>query len=128
MSQDFSQDYDDEEGYDASGDSQLNKNHLQEDKHKNHHIMHKLIDKNPYSQEELSKFIKFLGFKAEETPNFTAMAKKINMPIVHEAPVKDLTSLDNHDTIQDAFKFKKEEISPNVQKEALKRLIAKYRG
>lgn len=121
------------EDYNASADSNLKggglKNHLHED-NKPHHNTHKdhKPDKNPYSNEMLEKFIKGVGFNVDDVPRFTEMAKKLNLPIVHEPAKKDLTSLDNHDTIEDVAHFNKDGKDLEIRKQALKRLIAKYKG
>ncbi len=83
--------------------------------------------KNPYCNNELAMFINKIGFQVDETPRFTEMAKKMNSNIKHEPVIKDLTNLDNHDTIQD-ISPKNRNDSREIEKQALKKLIAKYKG
>jgi len=84
-------------------------------------------DKNPYSNDFLSKYINHLGFQTDDVPQFSEMAKKINLPIVHEDVKKDLTKLDNHDIIKDISPSKKAD-DLEMKKQALKKLILKYKG
>jgi hypothetical protein len=84
-------------------------------------------DKNQYSNDFLSKYINHLGFQSEEVPQFTEMAKKLNLPIVYEDVKKDLTKLDNHDIIKDVSPSKKAD-DLDMKKQALKKLILKYKG
>jgi len=84
-------------------------------------------EKNPYSNNELAMFINKIGFQVDETPRFTEMAKKMNTNIKHEPVIKDLTNFDNHDTIED-ISPKNRNDSREIEKQALKKLIAKYKG
>lgn len=113
------------EDYNASGDTTLKnvKNHLYETR--KHDTDKK--EASPYSNKELHKFINYLGFQAEEVPRFSEMAKKLNAPIVHENVKKDLTNLDNHDMIKDVSPSRKND-ELDIKKQALRRLIAKYKG
>lgn len=88
---------------------------------------HKKGSENPYSNDQLSAFIKHVGFNVENIPKFSEMAKKLNAPIVHENVKKDLTNLDNHDIIKDISPLRKND-ELDIKKQALKRLIAKYKG
>lgn len=117
-----------EENTDSKTDSTVGlKNHLSEDKNSSSYKEHK-PDKNPYSNKDLEKFISYVGFNVDEVPRFSEMAKKINLPIKHEEVKKDLTSLDNHDTIKDVTHLQKNGKDLEIRREALKRLMAKYRG
>jgi len=93
------------------------------------HAAHKEVkgEKNPYSNSILEQFIKGVGFEVEEVPRFTEMAKKLNTTIKHEPVTKDLTNLDNHDTIEDISPLKRND-AREIEKQALKKLIAKYKG
>lgn len=117
------------EDYNASGDSRMRagssgRNTLTEDKRHGQHLG-KIPQQKEYSNDEVDKFINFLGFKAEQVPNFTEMAKKLNPQIKHEVVKKDLTTLNEHEANHDV-KYHKDE--KQIKREALQRLIAKYRG
>lgn len=102
--------------------SSKEKNYVYEDK-----LDKKTVDKNPYSNDFLAKYINHLGFKSDEVPQFSEMAKKLNLPIVHEDGPKDLTKLDNHDIIKDISPSQKSD-DLEMKRQALKRLISKYKG
>lgn len=86
-------------------------------------------EKNPYSQKDLHSFIKRTGFAIDEVPQFSEMARVMNPTIKQDVVKKDLTNLDNHDSIEDISPLKKNaEREMQVKKEALRKLIAKYKG
>lgn len=97
--------------------SERAKNHLHEDgdnAYKEH-----TPDKKQYSNDLLEKFINHVGFDTDEVPNFSRMAQLLSKSIKPEIINKDLTSLDNHDILKN---------DDQIRKEALKKLISKYRG
>lgn len=88
----------------------------------------KVISNNKlFTNKDMEQFINHVGFDVDEVPNFTSIARKL-MPQLQEPSVeKNLTKLDNHDIIKDISPTRKNEQS-DISREALKRLIAKYRG
>lgn len=75
----------------------------------------------------LEEMIKGVGFDVDRVPNFTEIARRI-MPNISEPVVdENLTNFDNHDIIKDISPARKNgEI--DLKKEALRKLIAKYKG
>lgn len=124
--EDFEDENDSVEDYSAAGDSQL-RNGLKNSMALNRSHEAKKGEENPYSNDILKKFIDHLGFPSDEVPRFTEMAKKLNTTIKHEPVKKDLTSMDNHDMIEDISPSKRND-DLDIRKQALKRLIAKYKG
>jgi hypothetical protein len=87
----------------------------------------KVISNKLFTNKDMEQFINHVGFDVDEVPNFTSIARKL-MPQLQEPSVeKNLTKLDNHDIIKDISPARKN-AEPDIKKEALKRLIAKYRG
>lgn len=110
------QDSNQEESTDTDSNDSLRENRAHEPKKG---------EKNPYSNDELNNFINRLGFNTDEVPKFSEMARLVRPEIKQEVVKKDLTNLDNHDTIQDVAPSRND---LDVRKQALQRLIAKYKG
>jgi hypothetical protein len=123
----------DPETYDASGDTHL-KGHKEEPKfthHKDHHHEVKSGKQQEFNNKDLEDFINYTGFKTEEMPRFTEIAKRLGNSVTldQKDTVKDLTSLDNHDIIEDVSPITKNDNNEReLHKAALRKLIAKYKG
>ena len=85
------------------------------------------VDKNPYSQDELNNFIKGTGFAVDPIVNFTEMAKALRIYDRKEPQVIDKVKLDEHSSIDDVSPARKND-DREMEKIALKKLIAKYKG
>lgn len=85
------------------------------------------VDKNPYSQDELNNFIKATGFNVDPVPNFTEMARMMSIYKANEPQVTEKIKLDNHSSIEDVSPLRKNK-ERELEKQALKKLIAKYKG
>lgn len=97
----------------------------------------KQTEVNPYSQEELSKFIDGVGFNIEEKPNLSELAKLLNPQNKVLDEKKELNNTDEKNPISlvrkhllDRSEKEPQDKSSDKQLsiEALKRLIAKYKG
>ena len=75
----------------------------------------------------LEQLIKGVGFDVDKVPNFSEIAQRLQPNLVHPTVEKGLTNLDNHDIIKDISPSRKNDES-DIRKEALKRLIQKYKG
>lgn len=115
------------EDYNASGDSSLGKS-LKNYMHENNKHKQTSSMETPFRNKDVETFIEQLGFKSEQLPRFSEIAKKLNLPILHEETKKDLTTLDEHDVLDDVKHIQKDDSSLDIKKQALRRLIAKYKG
>lgn len=75
----------------------------------------------------LEQLIKGVGFDVDKVPNFSEIAQRLQPNLVQPTVEKGLTNLDNHDIIKDISPSRKNDES-DIRKEALKRLIQKYKG
>lgn len=75
----------------------------------------------------LEQLIKGVGFDVDKVPNFSEIAQRLQPNLVQPIVEKGLTNLDNHDIIKDISPSRKNNES-DIRKEALKRLIQKYKG
>lgn len=85
------------------------------------------VDKNPYSQDELNNFIKGTGFAVDPVANFTEMAKTLRTYDRKEPQVIEKVKLDEHSSIDDVSPARKND-ARELERQALKKLIAKYKG
>lgn len=85
------------------------------------------VDKNPYSQDELNNFIKGTGFAIDPVVNFTEMAKTLGNYNRKEPQVVEKVKLDEHSSIKDVSPLRKND-ARELERQALKKLIAKYKG
>lgn len=85
------------------------------------------VDKNPYSQDELNNFIKGTGFAVDPVVNFTEMAKTLRTYDRKEPQVVEKVKLDEHSSIDDVSPARKND-ARELERQALKKLIAKYKG
>ena len=94
----------------------------------------KTEEPNPYSQDNLHKFIGGLGFNIEGTPKLSELAKLLNpqTQVLDNKPELESTDRKNQLTTvrKHLMNNKKEDTGDDKQLsiEALKKLIAKYKG
>jgi len=92
----------------------------------------KPTEQNPYSQTDLSKFIDDAGYEVEQTPKLSELAKLLNKQNNPLDLKQELNEQDKNpiSTVRKHISEKDEIDEPNKQLsiQALKRLIAKYKG
>ena len=93
----------------------------------------KVTEQNPYSQDDLSKFISGVGFDVEQTPNLSELAKLLNPQTKVLDEKKELNNTDEKNPLSIVRKnlMKQEEDTGDDKQlsiQALKKLIAKYKG
>lgn len=101
----------------------------------------KITEQNPYSQDDLSKFIGGIGFNVEQTPNLSEIAKLLNpqtkaldtKPELNNTDEKSPLSMVRAHLMKQAknpIHEEKEDTGDDKQLsiQALKKLIAKYKG
>lgn len=94
----------------------------------------KASEVNPYSQDDLSKFIDSTGYNVEQTPNLTALAKLLNPQNNVLDEKKELNNKDEKNPLsivrKNLLNKNNEDTEDDKQLsiQALKKLIAKYKG
>lgn len=89
---------------------------------------------NPYSQDNLSKFIGGIGFDVEQTPKLSELAKSLNpqTEVLDEKPeLKDTDRKNQLSVVRQHLMNQKDENTGDDKQlsiQALKKLIAKYKG
>lgn len=93
----------------------------------------KVTEQNPYSQDDLSKFIDGVGFDVEQTPNLSEIAKLLNPQTKVLDTKPELKNTDEKSPLSMVREhLMKQEKNDSQDKqlsiEAMKKLIAKYKG
>ena len=121
------EDSDDTDSETPASDSFLHHGKIGEfKKHNEHELKGKPQE---FTNKDLEKFINYVGFKTDEVPRFSEIAKRLNPKLQQPETEQNLTNLDGHDIIKDISPIRKNnENEMNVHKEAIKRILSKYRG